>query len=82
MKHLRHGNFAVTTGKSSAESVFLYHERQSEHHRYDQRVPPPVFVESFPRNQASKISSKPNDPPGKPVGFSNGGEYRHPGSAR
>lgn len=51
IKQLGRGYFAVTTGKSSTESVSSYLERQSEHHGYDQRVRPPVFVKSFPHGQ-------------------------------
>ena len=53
MKHLGRGYFAVTTGKSDAENISSYLERQSEHHGYDQRVRPPVFVQSFPRSKES-----------------------------
>jgi REP element-mobilizing transposase RayT len=42
------GYFAVTTGKSTRESVEAYLEAQGRHHGYDARwARPPVFVETY-----------------------------------
>jgi putative transposase len=44
---LSNGYFACTTGQSDTEAVLRYLEQQSEHHGYNQRPRPPVFVQSF-----------------------------------
>jgi len=44
---LSNGYFACTTGQSTTEAVFRYLDQQGQHHGYDQRPHPPVFVQSF-----------------------------------
>jgi len=44
---LAKGYFAVTLGEPDSKSVEAYLETQSEHHGYDQRARPPVYVQSF-----------------------------------
>ncbi len=51
---LGRGYFAVTTGKSSADGVLQYLERQGQHHGYDQRPRPPVYVKAFERTKGTE----------------------------
>jgi REP element-mobilizing transposase RayT len=44
---LGRGYFACTCGKNTRAAIEEYLERQAEHHGYDQRVCPPVFVKQF-----------------------------------
>ena len=44
---LARGYFALTLGEPDSKSVNDYLEKQSEHHGYDQRVRPPIFMQSF-----------------------------------
>ncbi|HKE56473.1 MAG TPA: IS200/IS605 family transposase [Pyrinomonadaceae bacterium] len=41
------GYFAITIGKSRSEAVEKYLSSQSEHHGYDKRPLPPVFLQSY-----------------------------------
>ncbi len=51
-KLLSRGYFASTTGKSTADAVLTYLESQGEHHGYESRPLPPVFVASFSQDAA------------------------------
>jgi REP element-mobilizing transposase RayT len=44
---LGRGYFASTTGKSTSVDVAAYLDRQAEHHGYDRRARPPVFVQKY-----------------------------------
>ena len=44
---LARGYFAVTLGKPNSKSIEDYLNQQSEHHGYDQRARPPVYLQSF-----------------------------------
>ena len=44
---LARGYFAVTLGEPDSKAIEDYLVKQSEHHGYDERVRPPVFVQSF-----------------------------------
>lgn len=44
---LARGYFAVTLGEPVSESIEHYLGQQSEHHGYDRRARPPVYVQSF-----------------------------------
>lgn len=48
-KLLSRGYFSCTTGTSTADAVMAYLERQGEHHGYESRPLPPVFVECYSR---------------------------------
>jgi putative transposase len=56
---LSRGYFACTVGKSSRPAVEQYLSQQSEHHGYDQRPLPPVYVESFELSAADEIRVSP-----------------------
>ncbi len=56
---LSRGYFACTAGKSSSEAVERYLSQQSEHHGYDNRVLPPVYVESFDLSAADETRVSP-----------------------
>jgi putative transposase len=47
LKRLARGYFAATTGKSTAGELDAYLDRQSEHHGYDKRARPPIFVRAY-----------------------------------
>jgi putative transposase len=49
-KTLGRGYFAATTGKSTANDIAKYLDSQSQHHGYDTRVRPPVFVQTYERS--------------------------------
>jgi putative transposase len=49
---LGRGYFAPTTGKSTAEEVAAYLERQSEHHGYDSLPQSPVYVRTYDRSES------------------------------
>ena len=42
------GYFAATTGANTSDELDRYLDRQGEHHGYDQRVNPPVWVQAWP----------------------------------
>ncbi len=44
---LARGYFAVTLGEPESKAIDAYLDKQSEHHGYDQRARPPVYVQSF-----------------------------------
>ena len=44
---LSRGYFACTVGNSTREDVERYLNDQGSHHRYDQRVRPPVYVQTY-----------------------------------
>lgn len=44
---LKKGYFAATSGKSTREQIEDYLSRQGQHHGYDNRVRPPVFVKEY-----------------------------------
>lgn len=46
-KWLGRGYFASTTGKSTADEVAAYLERQAEHHGYDGQATPSVFIKTY-----------------------------------
>jgi REP element-mobilizing transposase RayT len=46
-KLLSRGYFACTTGKSTEDAVLAYLDLQGEHHGYESRPLPPVFVATF-----------------------------------
>ncbi len=53
-EQLSNGYFACTVGKSPREAVEQYLSRQSEHHGYDGRVRPPIFIESYDLSEEDK----------------------------
>jgi putative transposase len=53
-KWLGRGYFATTTGKSTAEEVSAYLERQGEHHGYDPLPHSPVFVRTYDHTAADE----------------------------
>lgn len=54
IKTLGRGYFAVTTGKSTVDDVESYLDSQGQHHGYESRVRPPVFVKTFERTTDSE----------------------------
>ncbi len=44
---LSKGYFACTIGKSRTQTIESYLDKQAEHHGYDRRTRPPVFVEKY-----------------------------------
>ncbi len=54
---LSKGYFACTVGKSTREAVEQYLSRQAEHHGYNQRKLPPVFVEEYEFNDEDEAVS-------------------------
>jgi REP element-mobilizing transposase RayT len=42
------GYFAATTGTNTSDELNCYLERQGDHHGYDQRASPPVWVQTWP----------------------------------
>ena len=52
---LAKGYFAVSLGETDSKSVAEYLEKQSEHHGYDQRVRPPVHVQSFEYGEDERL---------------------------
>jgi putative transposase len=48
-KILGRGYFAVTTGKSTADEIAKYLDSQGQHHGYETRVRPPVYVKTSER---------------------------------
>ncbi len=53
-KTLARGFFAVTSGKSTDEQIAEYLGRQSEHHGYEERARPPVYVRTFEKPTDAK----------------------------
>jgi REP element-mobilizing transposase RayT len=51
-KILGGGYFAATTGGNTSDELDRYLDRQSEHHHYDQRANPPVWVQTWPLSEA------------------------------
>jgi REP-associated tyrosine transposase len=51
---LSRGYFGCTVGKSNALQIERYLESQAEHHGYDKRVLPPIFVEKYAVNAADE----------------------------
>ncbi len=49
---LGRGYFATTTGKSTAEEVAAYLERQGEHHGYGSGAQSPVYIRTYDRHDA------------------------------
>ena len=52
---LAKGYFAVTLGAPESKSIADYLDAQSEHHGYDQRPRPPVFVQSFEYSDVERV---------------------------
>jgi REP element-mobilizing transposase RayT len=52
---LSKGYFAITVGKSTAQSVARYLDKQAQHHGYDKRILPPVFVGRYDSKQSDEI---------------------------
>jgi putative transposase len=50
---LGRGYFATTTGKSTAEEVTAYLERQGEHHGYDTAPQSPVYIRTYDHHDAN-----------------------------
>ncbi|MDP1545645.1 MAG: IS200/IS605 family transposase [Anaerolineales bacterium] len=50
---LGRGYFATTTGKSAAEEVAAYLERQGEHHGYGSVPQSPVYIRTYDRHDAN-----------------------------
>jgi putative transposase len=58
-KSLGRGYFAATVGQSTTDVIDAYLEKQSEHHGYNNRARPPVWVQRIPQTQAvqSRLST-------------------------
>jgi REP element-mobilizing transposase RayT len=59
---LSNGYFARTIGKNTKAAVERYLDKQSEHHGYDRRRLPPVFLEQYELNREDmvRLSAKHN----------------------
>lgn len=51
---LSKGYFAITIGKSTAQAIARYLDNQAQHHGYDKRILPPVFVARYDGNQSDE----------------------------
>ena len=58
-KLVSRGYFACTVGQSRSEEVMSYLDKQAEHHNYDNRILPPVFVETFALDPADDSRLEP-----------------------